>query len=319
MVESVETQKRKIAAVDPSDDWKPAERSRRRRRIAWLGVLAVVAILSGLWLAKPGRNTRPPTAKVERGTIERRLLLDGRVQPSATYSLNFPIPSSGADVGPNIEEVMVKAGDRVSSGQILARLEGDRVESAYIRSPVDGVVVEVRGAPGAPPPQGAVVVVRTLELEASFNLSEANLAELSEGMEATLTIPVLSKAFAVTITNLPHDPQPQNPGLGLSLGSMEGGAAGATAQAINYSLEVPLPGIEGLRPGMSVNLDVQVGRRENVLVVPQQALRYDDQGAYVEVLDGSARRPVRVEVGLTDESNAEVSGLQEGQEVVLAG
>lgn len=287
-------------------------RSRRSTRIvAWIAAVGVVALLGFVWL-RPSEGSRPPTIEVSRGNIERRLLLEGRVKPKQTYALNFPVPASGDNVGPNIEEVFVVAGDRVREGQILATLEGDRVESAMLRSPVDGYVVEVRGARGAPPPQGSVVTVRTLELVAAFTLSEANLAELRPGMEATLTVPVLSKSLATVLERLPSDPQSETTGIG----SLQGGAV-QQSQAINYELTVPLPDLEGLRPGMTVNLDVLVGRREGVLHVPQEALKYDEEGPYVEIVEGRFTKPARVKTGLSDESNVEIlEGVTEGQEVI---
>ncbi len=299
-------------------EWVPhSERKSRKRMLALLGVGGVV-LVALVWarLAAP-ENGSLEVVRVERGTIERRLLLEGRARPAQTYSLTFPVPASDENVGPDIAEILVKAGDRVSSGQILARLEGDRVESALVRSPTDGVVVEVRGAAGAPPPVGAVVVVRTAELVGDFELTESNLAELAEGMEATLTVPVLSWSGPTTVGRLPQDPKASSP-LGTSLGSAQGGPSqGGSEQGLNYSLEMALPSIEGLRPGMTLNLDVLVAKKEGVLVLPQECIRYDGEGAYVEVLRRGRREAVRVKTGLSGEDSVEIlEGLSEGDEVV---
>ncbi len=299
-------------------EWRPSERSPKRRLV--FAAVAAVALVAVIVFTRIASSDSAPskTVRVERGTIERRLLLEGRATPSQTFALSFPVPSSDDRVGPTIEEILVKAGDRVGAGAILARLEGDRVESALIRSPAEGVVVEVRGAAGAPPPPGAVIVVRTVDLDAEFDLTESNLTELSEGMEATLTVPVLSKSIPVTIGRLPQDPKTAG-GLGSSIGSAQGGAAqSGPEQALNYPLEIPLPPIEGLRPGMTVDLDVLVARKADVLVVPQEALKYDEGGVYVEVAEGNTVRTVRIKTGLSDENSVEViEGLSEGQTVVI--
>lgn len=295
-------------------DWAPkSSRSKRRLLAAVAAVAAIGLVLVFARLASPDGG-RLSTVKAERGTVERRLLLEGRAKPDKTYALSFPVPASDDDVGPMIEEMPVKTGDRVGSGQILARLEGDRVESALIRSPADGVVVEARGAAGAPPPAGAVVVVRTLELVAEFDLSEANLSELAEGMEATLTVPVLSRSLPAVVGPLPQDPK-----TAASLGSAEGAASQvASDQALDYALRIPLPHIDGVRPGMTVVLDVLAGRKTGVLVIPQESIRYDEEGTYVEVLREREVEPVRILTGLSDETSIEVvGGLQGGEEVVV--
>lgn len=294
--------------------WVP-EGSRSRR---WLlvGVAVTAGVVAVLVLARLASSDsgKLTTVRVERGTVERRLSLEGRARPSQTYSLTFPVPRADEDVGPTIEEIPVKAGDRVGAGQILARLEGDRVESALIRSPADGVVVEVRAAAGAPPPVGAALVVRTLDLVAEFDLTESNLSELAVGMEATLTVPVLSRSVPAVVDALPQDPKSTS-----SLGSAQGGGLqAASEQALNYALQTPLPQIDGLRPGMTVVLDVVVGRKTDVLVVPQESIRYDQEGTYVEVLEGREVRPVRVRTGLSDEKHAEIAGgLSGGEQVVI--
>ncbi|MER3454003.1 MAG: hypothetical protein C4318_02445 [Acidimicrobiia bacterium] len=301
-------------------DWELNSKKSKRRPIAIVTVAVVAASVLLFARLASSDSGKIKTVRADNGTVERRLLLEGRAKPAQTYSLSFPIPAADDNVGPNIAEVLVKAGDRVSSGQILARLEGEHVESALVRSPTDGVVVEVRGAAGAPPPAGAVVVVRTLDLVAEFELTEANLSELKEGMEATMTVPVLSQSIPTVIEKLPQDPKSSVP-FSVSLGSAQGGGTqSGSDQALNYPLEIPLPRIDGLRPGMTVDLDVLVARKTDVLVVPQTAIRYDQDGAFVEVVDGRKTHPVRVKTGLSDQSNIEIlEGLSGGENVVIQG
>lgn len=305
-------------AVAEGLDWAPESKKSKRKVVAVAAAITTVAVILLLARLAASDTSKVKTVRAEKGAIERRLLLEGRAKAAQTYSLSFPVPAADDNVGPKIEEVLVKAGDRVAAGQILARLEGDRVESALVRSPTDGVVVEVRGAAGAPPPPGAVVVVRTVDLVAQFDLTESNLSELREGLEATLTIPVLSRSIPAVIGQLPQDPRSSAP-LSSSLGSAQGGGAqSGSDQALNYPLEIPLPRIEGLRPGMTIDLDVLVARETDVLVVPQASIRYDQDGPFVEVLEGGQIRPVRVKTGLSDESHIEiVEGLKGGEEVVL--
>lgn len=78
----------------------------------------------------------------------------------------------------------------------------------------------------------------------------------------------------------------------------------------------------GSRPpsvGASVQTTVVTQQKENVLIVPQQAIRVVGGRRYVDVLEGNVQRRVEVEVGIVGDREVEVvKGLSEGQ-IVLVG
>jgi HlyD family secretion protein len=72
-----------------------------------------------------------------------------------------------------------------------------------------------------------------------------------------------------------------------------------------------------LKPGMNATCEFVVDRKEDVLMVPSEAVKEQDGKYYVQVMEGG--KPVRrdVEIGLEGNDTTEiVSGLQEGVEVV---
>jgi len=89
-----------------------------------------------------------------------------------------------------------------------------------------------------------------------------------------------------------------------------------------YEVPVSLEGAEGvaLKPGMTANLTIVVGRRENALLVPAMAVQQGEEGNVVMVQD-SPEGPVmttQVQVGLSDGMYVEiVSGLIEGDSVIV--
>ncbi len=95
--------------------------------------------------------------------------------------------------------------------------------------------------------------------------------------------------------------------------------SGTSAQGIvTYDVRVDLDAQDlPLRPMMTAVLDIVVETKENVLLVPNRALRRDKDGIYVEVVENGVPKRINVQVGV---SNAEVTevlaGLEEGQEVV---
>lgn len=81
------------------------------------------------------------------------------------------------------------------------------------------------------------------------------------------------------------------------------------------------PGHE-IRTNMTANAEIQVAEHKNTLIVPEQALVYDNsKQAYVDVPDAhnkSGMKRVAVTVGISNGSEAEIlSGLKQGETVIL--
>ncbi len=76
-----------------------------------------------------------------------------------------------------------------------------------------------------------------------------------------------------------------------------------------------------LRAGLFADVELEVGRRENALVVPESAITYDREGAYVwRVVEGDVAERVPVELGLRRRGVVEVTlGLRAGDTIVSAG
>jgi len=91
---------------------------------------------------------------------------------------------------------------------------------------------------------------------------------------------------------------------------------------VTYEVPVSLEGTEGvtLKPGMTANLKITVGKKENALLVPAMAVQYGEGLPTVLVQDDPAASPAatNVEVGLSDGVYTEiVRGLNEGDLVVI--
>lgn len=73
-----------------------------------------------------------------------------------------------------------------------------------------------------------------------------------------------------------------------------------------------------LKPGMSVNMNVPVGKADNAVSVPVTAVFRERKDDVVYVLKDGSTEKRQVTVGLTDYSFAEIkSGLKEGEEILL--
>jgi HlyD family secretion protein len=83
-------------------------------------------------------------------------------------------------------------------------------------------------------------------------------------------------------------------------------------------------GIEGdifgrVLAGMTASVEIRVGERKGVLLVPSEAVRVENNGTFVHVPDGETTKSVAVKVGLDNGVKAEIlEGLDENAEVVVA-
>lgn len=88
-----------------------------------------------------------------------------------------------------------------------------------------------------------------------------------------------------------------------------------------YPTEITLPENidERFKIGMNGDAEIIIEKREDVLIVPLEAVREKNGNQFVRLLEKGEAREVEVKVGLTGETKAEVlSGLQEGQLVIIA-
>ncbi len=130
---------------------------------------------------------------------------------------------------------------------------------------------------------------------------ERNLAYLREGQQA------VASADAFPRERFPAMVETVAPSVNPDRGTVE------------VKLAVPQPP-DYLRPGMTVSVDVEVGRRENALVLPLDAVHdAATESPWVLVLrDGRVER-VQVKTGLRGEDKVEmVEGLSEGDRVIPA-
>ncbi|MCA9364924.1 MAG: efflux RND transporter periplasmic adaptor subunit [Candidatus Moranbacteria bacterium] len=172
-------------------------------------------------------------------------------------------------------------------------------------SPIDGIVTKQEAQAGeAVQEVGAVVrVIDDSVFQISVYVPESDIVDLFPGQAGVAMFDAFSDEESVPVTLLTIDPE-----------------ATVIQDVVYYETVFELSDQqERLRSGMSVDVDVVISKKDDVLVLPRRVVRSDDQGDYVLVrgVDGEiARRDV--EIGLeSDIGDVEVSlGLWEGEEIV---
>ncbi|GAA5484067.1 efflux RND transporter periplasmic adaptor subunit [Haloferula sargassicola] len=237
----------------------------------------------------------------------------------------------------------------------IGSFESDLGKS-IIRSPVDGVVLArsietgqtVAASFTAPTLFTIAEDLKTMELVVS--VSEADIGRVEAGQTATFNVDAYpGRTYEATVKKVAFASASSTAGANA--------AAAQTSGVVTYDTELSVANDDlSLRPGMTATVDIQVVDRQDVLAVPNSALRFDPQvyedlnkeddeeETLVESLGPGRRRwrrdgpkslqgppsvwilknnePVKIEVetGVTDGSVTEITGgdIQPGDELITS-
>jgi len=180
------------------------------------------------------------------------------------------------------------------------------LEKAVIVAPFDGVVADITITEGkeistATLATPAISLVDTSEIEMRGFIDEIDVAMVQLGQAANITLDALP------------DEEVKGEVAFISLvGTIR---AGVVSYDTTITLENP---VAGLRDGMSATAEVIIERRDDVLLIPNRAIRGTLQNPTVVVLVDEQQEEREITLGLTDGINTEIlSGLEEGEKVVL--
>jgi len=199
---------------------------------------------------------------------------------------------------------VLAAGDRVERAQASLENTLDAQRRAIIVSPRDGTVIEllvrVDDTIGANQPVARIASVADLRVIA--DVDELDLPNVMSGAEARFRLDAFP-ASEMTGTVVSTAPQARQQG-------------GATVFATEIVFE-PIDGLD-LRPGMNADVTIVTAAREDVLLIPESALRTVGDRSFVVVEDGDDTEEREVELGYRGSGRVEiVAGLVEGERVIL--
>lgn len=199
---------------------------------------------------------------------------------------------------------------QVASAQTNLTIAQLRLEQSLVVAPMDGTVASVLIDAGEQASPGAPVI--TLVNEGAFHISvsvdEIDIDRVAVGQAVDLTLDALPD---VPVTGQIADIAPTST---------------STGGVVTYLVTINIDDTGGvvLKPGMSATASIVVEKVDNVLIVPNWAIRLDRETgeAFVNLKQtaetGFTIAEVVVETGLRNEQFSEVtSGLQSGDVVVV--
>ncbi|MDO4848510.1 MAG: efflux RND transporter periplasmic adaptor subunit [Coriobacteriia bacterium] len=161
---------------------------------------------------------------------------------------------------------------------------------------------------------GALIQIADLsQMMVKVNVNEVDISKISVGQAATVTFSALPDVTAdATVTRIATVS---------SASGSSSGSGGSGVATYEVCLLIPNPA-EGLKPGMTANVSIQIQSMPDTLIVPASSVGTDADGTnYVMVVTDAEKGTYErrtVTVTASDKSNAAVQGLlDEGATILL--
>jgi HlyD family secretion protein len=231
-------------------------------------------------------------AEVNNSSIESAAAQVASAQATLNSLKNTP---ASADV--QLAELAVQTA-QIALDQAKLDLKGSQLVA-----PFDGVVAVVNIQVGQQVSSSteAITVANLSQLEAQVDVSETDLPSIKVGQSVQLTFDALTgQTFTGTVANV--------------------ALVGTTSSGVvNYPVTIALdPTDAAIRPGMTANVSIVVEQHNNVLLVPNRAVKTSGKQKIVTVLQEGKSTQVVVTLGLSGDTQSEVtSGLSESDVVVI--
>ena len=286
-----------------------------------IGIVLVAGIAGTIWFwrARAAETPQYQEICVERGSLETFVLTTGMAQPQNRLEIKSPVAG-------RVEEALVREGDKVRKGQILAWMSSTEraalldaarakgaTELAYweqlykptpLVAPLDGDIIARKIEPGQTVTASDILYVMSDRLIIEGQVDETDIGRIVVGQTADITL----------------DAYPQK----VIPGKVDQIAYEATTvnNVTIYTVDV-LPGKVPafLRSGMTANIKVLTAVTNGVLILPAEAVHTKKNQTVVWRTDPADRDKllsVPIVTGLSDGKKVEISsGLQEGDLVLV--
>lgn len=184
----------------------------------------------------------------------------------------------------------------------------DQLEMARVRAPFDGVITFITGKQGDSFDAFSPIAMISdpTRLEVSSELTASDMAKVAPGQETIVT----TDAFGTTEIH----------GKVVSVPGLDAGGSGPLSTTNNRAVRISFaPPGPGAKLGQLAQVTIITQQKDDILLIPNTAVRRFGQRKYVQVLNADGRRiDVDVEIGLVTDTDTEITkGLREGQKVIV--
>lgn len=235
-----------------------------------------------------------------------------------------------ANANGEVSKLYVKNGQYVKAGDIIAELKNDDInanlqtaivnlQNAYdqlayakdkledytIVAPISGTITSQSVKVGDIIATGTVVttVSNTSEYEFKIPVDELDISRVSMDKKVLVTIDAISETENTPIVGR------------ISKIPLEGVTVGGVT---DYYVTIAIPETESLRISMNASAEIILDEKNDVLMLPVEALEKENGKTYVQVVKNGTANRTEISTGISNSAYIEVvDGLSEGDEVVV--
>jgi HlyD family secretion protein len=195
---------------------------------------------------------------------------------------------------------------QIASAEAAVQSIQAKLQNSEIIAPISGTITQFDAKVGqfASPATPLVSIISQNSFEVDALVSEIDVGKIALDNTVSMTLDAFSgETFTGTVFYI--DP-----------------AQTTTNGVVGYKVKIAFDKEDArMKSGLTANLVIKTRSKDNVLIVPQYAILQNDNGTFVEVLDGKKVKDMPVTLGLQDEDgNVEVtSGVTEGEQVLNIG
>jgi membrane fusion protein, macrolide-specific efflux system len=288
-----------------------------KKKYIIISVLAVLVIGFGVWYTfLRSKPVEYRYAEIKKGKITLKILATGTVQPENRLQIKSPI--SG-----RVDTILVKEGQKVGKGEIIAwissteravmldsaRAQGpDEVkkwEDIYkptpVIAPLGGTVIQRNIEPGQTFTTSDAIFVMADRLTVQAQVDETDLSQIKLNQRAEITMDAyLDRKIEAQVNQIAYEARVNN-------------------NVTTYTIYVlPSEKLDFLRSGMTANVTFYGDTREDILVVPNEYIKYENGRPTVQMKGAKKDENRDIKVGITDGKVTEIlSGLEAGETVML--
>lgn len=274
-----------IARIDPA----PFEAKVQEQRAQLANARANVSIQKAMLIEYRADVAGAQAAfdEAERDLSRKRALLDRRVVASSAVDTAVAVHAQAKSTLDSLraklsrQQAQIESAEaQVLQNQATLRQRELDLQNTIITSPVDGVVINrsvdigQTVAASLQSPELFTIAQDLSQMQVETSVDEADIGRIREGQQVSFTVDAYpERSFEGTVKQIRKSPL-------------------EVSNVITYTVVVSADnGDLALLPGMTANVEIVVGRRENVLRVPNAALRFAPPGAPPPPTAGTANGP----------------------------
>jgi membrane fusion protein, macrolide-specific efflux system len=284
--------------------------------ISGILLLTIVAFYSVKQFQKPKISVVQETI-LKRGNIEITILATGSVLPENRLEIKPPVAG-------RIEQVLVKEGQLVKKGQILAWMSSSEraalLDSARAQGPAEVKRWEemYKPTPIIAPISG-MIILKNVESGQSFNITDAVLVMSDRlSIQAQVDETDLAQIKVGQSAEIRLDAYPDNPIEAIV--ERIAYEAKTISNVTTYIIVVaPKEVPEYMRSGMTANVTFRIETKKDVLIVPTEFIKYENGKPYLNIKQTNSETIFsELKLGASDGKKSEIlSGANENDVAIL--